>query len=158
MSDVGDVVCSGCEMLACQMLEMRNVGDVGCLGCEMQGMWGGWDVGYLVCRIFRMWNVQDVAYMQMLCYFSILSSFIILSILNLYVSACKQRYFYVITTIFMQLYLLLEHSKHWYKLFFTFQKLSVLRTFFFYLSLSKIFGGKSNVKPVSEVINTTCRC
>ena len=123
MWDVGNVRCWGCGMLKiwhvwdvrcwrCGVFRMWNVADVGCLECEILGMWGGWDVGYLGCRIFRIWDVWDVAYTHMLCYFSFLSSFIILSILNLCVSTCKQRYFYVIATIFMQLYLLLEHSKH----------------------------------------------
>ena len=51
MWDVGDVGCSGGEMLG--MWDVRNVG---CSGCGMFGMWDVRDVG---CGMFAgMWDVD----------------------------------------------------------------------------------------------------
>ena len=69
------------------MFEMLlDVWDVECSGCGMFGMWDVRDVGCWGCGIFRMWDFRD---MLLLCYFSLLSSFIIPSITNLHGSKCK---------------------------------------------------------------------
>ena len=42
------------ECLACGMLRILNVGDVGCWGC------GVWDVGCSRFEMLEMWDIRDV--------------------------------------------------------------------------------------------------